>query len=608
MRNPDEFDAFYRAAQHRLLLQTYALTGDLPAARGAVRDAFVAAWHHWRKVSRLEDPEAWVRPLAWRHAQRRHTARIWHRDRALEPEHRATLDALAKLTTSQRRTLLLTQLSRISMSEMAREAGLTDEEAQQRLQLATSQFALKRDVPSTSVRQHLQNLATRTNAVPFPRPSIIRRAGAARRRAHTGVGVAGTVAALLIAGAFAGQTDGAGSGLRDLRASGSADSPSAPPAVRLRIDDLLTTPQLAPLAPKRTFTATRTDDNTGGSGTYAICQQDPFADPAGVGALVRRFASDGKPKIAAIQAVERSTDIDAARAAYRTAVGWYAGCDVERVQLLSTHEITGAGDEGMLLVLRDWRAPVTTYSIGIARTGSLVTSVIREQADGAAPQLRPVLDIVGAAIRNLCDAEDAGACVGELRTRDVPPPATGTDRGMLQVVDLPPVSGLDQPWIATDPEKPDPRLNPAATTCDDATFIGKAITSARVRTFLLDRAPLPKRFGLSQVVGTFRTDAQATAFLATLYERLDTCEDRELSATLDRTFTRSSPGHELTTWRLTTEIAEGETVDYHLALIRIGRTVSEIAFVPAEGAQLATGAFQALAARAQARLENLQKK
>ena len=62
MRNPDDFDAFYKAARHRLLLQTYALTGDLPAARGAVRDAFVHAWHHWRKVSRLEDPESWVRP------------------------------------------------------------------------------------------------------------------------------------------------------------------------------------------------------------------------------------------------------------------------------------------------------------------------------------------------------------------------------------------------------------------------------------------------------------------------------------------------------------------------------------------------------------------
>ena len=54
----DEFDAFYKNARTALLQQTFALTGDLPASRSAVRDAFVAAWHHWRKVSRLEDREA----------------------------------------------------------------------------------------------------------------------------------------------------------------------------------------------------------------------------------------------------------------------------------------------------------------------------------------------------------------------------------------------------------------------------------------------------------------------------------------------------------------------------------------------------------------------
>ena len=70
----------------RLLLQTYALTGDLGASRAAVRDAFVVAWHHWRKVSRLDDPENAVRPNAWRHAQRRHTARLWHREKGLDPE------------------------------------------------------------------------------------------------------------------------------------------------------------------------------------------------------------------------------------------------------------------------------------------------------------------------------------------------------------------------------------------------------------------------------------------------------------------------------------------------------------------------------------------
>lgn len=91
------FDAFYKDARDRLLLQTFALTGDLPAARAAVRDAFILSWHHWRKVSRLADPETDVRPRAWTLAQRRANARVWHKEKGLAPENAATLDALAKL-------------------------------------------------------------------------------------------------------------------------------------------------------------------------------------------------------------------------------------------------------------------------------------------------------------------------------------------------------------------------------------------------------------------------------------------------------------------------------------------------------------------------------
>ena len=59
MHDGDEFDEFYKSIRSSLLQQTFALTGDLSASRSAVRDAYVAAWHHWRKVSRLEDREAW---------------------------------------------------------------------------------------------------------------------------------------------------------------------------------------------------------------------------------------------------------------------------------------------------------------------------------------------------------------------------------------------------------------------------------------------------------------------------------------------------------------------------------------------------------------------
>ena len=66
MRSPETFDAYYVETRTRLLHEAYALTGDAPAARAAVRDAFVVAWHHWRKVGVLDDRDGYVRPIALR--------------------------------------------------------------------------------------------------------------------------------------------------------------------------------------------------------------------------------------------------------------------------------------------------------------------------------------------------------------------------------------------------------------------------------------------------------------------------------------------------------------------------------------------------------------
>ena len=83
----------------------------------AVRDSFVVTWHHWRKVSRLADAESWVRPHAWAQAQRRHTARIWHRDRNLDPEAARTLESLGKLSVGQRKALLLETLTTLPLAD-----------------------------------------------------------------------------------------------------------------------------------------------------------------------------------------------------------------------------------------------------------------------------------------------------------------------------------------------------------------------------------------------------------------------------------------------------------------------------------------------------------
>ena len=190
-----EFDAFYKAARDQLLLQTYALTGDLGAARSAVRDAYVVAWHHWRKISRLDDPQSSVRPHAWRHAQRRATVRPWHKEKGLDDDNLATLEALAALPGQQRRALLLTQLAAVSMEDMAREVGLPSDDAQRELQTAAAQFATQKNIPASSIPMAFAALAAATADVTWPRVTIIRRAGAARRRLHTVVG-AGVVVAV----------------------------------------------------------------------------------------------------------------------------------------------------------------------------------------------------------------------------------------------------------------------------------------------------------------------------------------------------------------------------------------------------------------------------
>src|SRR3546814_5550257 len=95
------------------------------------------------------------------------------------------------------------------MDQMGRELGLTDVAAANELQQATAQFAIHRDVPSTSVRIHLEALGTHIEGTRFPRATIIRRRGTSRRRAYTTLGIAACVGALLGAGAIVHSTGGA---------------------------------------------------------------------------------------------------------------------------------------------------------------------------------------------------------------------------------------------------------------------------------------------------------------------------------------------------------------------------------------------------------------
>src|SRR6478672_7128979 len=63
MTVPD-YDDFYVALRPRLVRTAYAVSGDLGVAEDAVQTAFAKAYRSWRRISRLESPEAYVRRMA----------------------------------------------------------------------------------------------------------------------------------------------------------------------------------------------------------------------------------------------------------------------------------------------------------------------------------------------------------------------------------------------------------------------------------------------------------------------------------------------------------------------------------------------------------------
>ncbi|WP_245665703.1 SigE family RNA polymerase sigma factor [Actinoplanes subtropicus] len=128
-----DFDGFYAAHFQPLTIQLYAYTGDLPSAQDVVQEAFCRALTRWKRVSALDDPQAWVRRVAWNLAtsqwRRARTAAAFLRKHRVEnvpapgPDRVALAGALATLPAQHRRVLILHYLADQSVREIADQVG-----------------------------------------------------------------------------------------------------------------------------------------------------------------------------------------------------------------------------------------------------------------------------------------------------------------------------------------------------------------------------------------------------------------------------------------------------------------------------------------------------
>lgn len=603
MIEPEAFDAFYKDARARLLLQTYALTGDLPAARSAVRDSFIVTWHHWRKVSRLPEPEAWVRPHAWAQAQRRHTARIWHRDKSLDPEARATFEALGRLSLVQRKALVLDRFTPLSLSDRARELGLTTAEAERQTVAATERFLEHREVDADRLDGLCEQLETLAADARWPRASILRRSGAARRRTHTLVGAAAAVAAVLLTGTVvSGTTLEAPSGASPGIEAPEEVAPSGPED-NFTEDRLLAPNELALVLDGRRWREEATTDNSRGSGRVTPCQQDRYADPKGVATLVRTFETSpekGGPEVSAVQYAELSPTTRGSQRAWSTMLRWYGGCVTPRVQLIDTYSVSGVGNEARLFHLRSWRSPASTYVVGVARTGQITTSTFTRTAAEGTPDLRASARFLSRSVNGLCTITPRARCAAEPTLTGVRPVEVGVAPSLLVEADLPPVTGVSQPWVGTEPREA--RNNVASTRCDNADFTQQGISNAMTRTFLVPGADVPAAFGITETVASMSVD-RARTFVATVRERMSTCPDRDLGSDVTPLASLTEDDRAMSVWRVTTELSDTQTVTYLMAILRSGTTVGQVGFVPTRDVTMKPGAFDALVRRAMARLD-----
>jgi hypothetical protein len=444
----------------------------------------------------------------------------------------------------------------------------------------------------------------------------VMRAGSARRRAHTAVGVATGAAALVVTGSLVTDASGAhpalaSKGILEGASTSSTPQPkqtTPPPPDPLTPQALLAVQQVSDAIPG-TWAEGTTSTNTAGDGLVFPCQGSRYADMRGIGTLVRTFTGTGPKKgpLTAGQSAEASADADAAEQTYHTMVGWYAGCTSPRMQLLSTHRVGGVGDEATLMVLRSWADPVTTQVVGVARTGGLTTTVVNTLTGMTDPRkepdLAPSAGLLAAAVTGLCTLPDAGSCTAAPQLKDSPVLPVGRHPSLLLEADLPPVPTIDQPWVGTDPARA--KQNPAATRCDNTEFTGRDFSKALTRTFVIpDARQLPPEFGLSETVGALPRQ-KATQFVEGLRSELDKCAGNDLGTDVERLVEEAGGSRDLSVWRLTVEVSQDQSVRFLMAVIRSGNAVGQLTFVPADDVSIGPGAFITLAHRAQERLQAL---
>ena len=481
------------------------------------------AWHHWRKVRRLpSEPPGELRAAASPGRAGCAGARCprLHRDKAVDEESRATLDALAGCRWPSARCCcwLLTTLSAEEIAREARHhpgarrAGAEDRHLE--LHAATAACCPATCAPLRAARGHRRGHALAAaddrHAGAGLRPAAYPHAGRRRRRGRRVRGL----------------------GLRRHGASGDRPLPRlAVPATRPRRQPagdsrtpypLAATTLLAPSQiaarprPQLDRAADLRRPRGGGWRCRASATVRRPARRGGAGAHVRgrravarrgqapaRPAPAARPGCATVR-VRGGLGDGRRERAYRPPA-LVRRCSDAAIQLLATHRVAGVGDDAVVLLAAQLGAGSPHASaVGVARSGqATVTTLVRSSRRRRRTRVTAgTAGLLAASVNGLCGSpapapaparRGSGApsrLPGRAARRHAQPsrPAAGRPGRSRAVGGHGPREGAT--------------TNVAATRCDNTSFDGRASSTDMTRTFLFPANREARRtFGLTQTVG-----------------------------------------------------------------------------------------------------------
>jgi RNA polymerase sigma-70 factor (ECF subfamily) len=149
----DVVGEIYAGCFRRLVVQLYAVTGDLNEAQEAVQEAFIRACVSPQRFAGLDNHEAWLRRVALnivrsRYRRRRTYAKVLRRVgpppvvAETTPDHVALMEAMRQLPRGQREALALHYLVDLPIEEVADTLGVSVGTVKSRLSRGRRALAL----------------------------------------------------------------------------------------------------------------------------------------------------------------------------------------------------------------------------------------------------------------------------------------------------------------------------------------------------------------------------------------------------------------------------------------------------------------------------------